>query len=168
MNSDEKLRRASVVFYKSEMARIEGVLEEFLELSKAKSAMLVDKDGHLITKRGHTGEFDTDTISALVAGSFAATKEVARMLGEDEFSVLFHQGRKGNIQLALIGDRTLAAIVFDDRTTVGLVRLYAADMVRKLEAIFEDAAQSSGDPSDDEDDDFGAVADDKLDGIFGD
>ena len=54
-----------------------------------------------------------DTISALVAGSFAATKEMARLLGEDEFTAMFHQGERDNIQLSLVGDRTLLTILFD-------------------------------------------------------
>ena len=61
--------------------------------------MLVDKDGHLITQEGSTEKTDTDTISALVAGCFAATREMARILGEEEFTALFHQGRRDNLQL---------------------------------------------------------------------
>ena len=60
------------------------ILREFLKLSNAKCALLVDKEGHMITKQGVTRSFDMDTISALVAGSFAATKEMARLLGEVE------------------------------------------------------------------------------------
>ena len=56
----------------------------------------------------------------VVAGAFAATKEMARHLGEEEFSVLFHQGKKDSIHLTLIGDRTLMTIIFDERTTIGL------------------------------------------------
>ena len=80
----------------------------------------------MITQKGSTQSFDTDTISALVAGSLAATKEMARLLGEDEFSVLFHQGLRDNTQLMLVGDRSLFTVIFDEGTTIGMIRLYRA------------------------------------------
>ena len=69
--------------------------------------MLVDKDGHMITKLGEASGYDPETVSALVAGSFAATRQVAAMLGECEFSAIFHQGKRGCIQFSIVGDRGL-------------------------------------------------------------
>ncbi|MEN8148783.1 MAG: roadblock/LC7 domain-containing protein, partial [Planctomycetota bacterium] len=106
MNDNRYLRENRLVFYREDIRNINRILREFLKLSNAKCALLVDKEGHMITKQGVTRSFDMDTISALVAGSFAATKEMARVLGEDEFSILFHQGKTDNIQLSLVGDRT--------------------------------------------------------------
>lgn len=91
-----------------------------------------------MTKAGATEDMDLLTIAALVAGSFAATREMAKLLGEEEFSVLFHQGRKDSIQLSLIGDRTLLATIFDERTTIGMVRLYAKEATAKLMVIFRE------------------------------
>lgn len=136
---DQDLRNRRLVFYKADMEKIHAVLNEFLNLSHAICTLLVDKDGHLITQAGQTSSYNADTISALVAGSFAATREMARILGEEEFSILFHQGRRENIQLALVEDRCLVAIVFDESTTLGLVRLYCSDMVDKLARIFRDS-----------------------------
>ena len=92
----------------------------------------------MVTKAGATEELDLMTISALVAGSFAATREMAKLLGEDEFSVLFHQGKKDSVQLSLIGERTLLATIFDERTTIGMVRLYAKEATGKLMGIFRE------------------------------
>jgi predicted regulator of Ras-like GTPase activity (Roadblock/LC7/MglB family) len=114
-----------------------------LRLSKAKCALLIDKDGHLVTKQGGSSSYDTDTIAALVAGSFAATKEMARILGEEEFSVLFHQGKKDNIHLTLVGNRTLLAIIFDDKTTVGMVRLYSNEVTKKMVLVFNEAGKKA-------------------------
>jgi predicted regulator of Ras-like GTPase activity (Roadblock/LC7/MglB family) len=139
--ADEKLRDARLVFYKDDIDKIDKMLEEMLRLSKAKCALLIDKDGHLVTKQGGSSSYDTDTIAALVAGSFAATKEMARILGEEEFSVLFHQGKKDNIHLTLVGNRTLLAIIFDDKTTVGMVRLYSNEVTKKMVGVFTDASK---------------------------
>lgn len=136
MSANEKLRHDRLTFYQEDVERIEKVLTEFLRLSGAKCALLIDKEGHLVTKSGEVRTIDMDTISALVAGSFAATKEMARLLGEEEFTALFHQGQRDNIQLSLVGDRTLLTILFDDRTTVGMVRLYANETAKKLADIY--------------------------------
>lgn len=141
--ADERLRDSRLVFYKEDIDKIDKMLEEMLRLSKAKCALLIDKDGHLVTKQGGSSSYDTDTIAALVAGSFAATKEMARILGEEEFSVLFHQGKKDNIHLTLVGNRTLLAIIFDDKTTVGMVRLYSNEVTKKMVAVFTDATKKT-------------------------
>ena len=92
----------------------------------------------MVTKAGSTGDIDLQSVSALVAGAYAATREMARLLGEDEFSVLFHQGKKDSIQLTLVGERTILATVFDERTTIGMVRLYAKEASEKLDSIFHE------------------------------
>jgi predicted regulator of Ras-like GTPase activity (Roadblock/LC7/MglB family) len=143
MNDTERLREQRLVFYREEVVRIEALLKELLSLSGAKCALLVDKDGHLVMRTGQAKGFDLDTVAALVAGSFAATREMARLLGEEEFSVMFHQGRRDNIQLSLVGDRTIMTIIFDDQTTVGMVRLYANEAARKLTTLFQQLAAKS-------------------------
>ena len=90
MSANERLRHDRLTFYKDDIEKIDQILTEFLRLSGAKCALLIDKEGHLVTKRGEVKTIDMDTISALVAGSFAATKEMARLLGEDEFTALYH------------------------------------------------------------------------------
>ena len=136
--TDAALRESRLVFYKEDIQAIDSTLREFLSRSKSRAALLVDKDGHLITQEGDAdlNEMDVDTISALVAGCFAATREMARILGEEEFTALFHQGRKDNLQLTLVGQRTILAVLFDDSTTIGMVRLYAAEAARKLTSHF--------------------------------
>ena len=105
-----------------------------------------------------------DSISALIAGSFAATKEMARLLGESEFSILFHQGRRDSIQLQMIGDRTLMATMFDGRTNLGMVRFYAQETASRLDKILQEIIEQERDASLSED--FGSSAEDALDKLF--
>ena len=135
MVSDHKLRSDRMVFYSGDVDRIDGELDGFLELSNARCALLIDREGHLVTRRGDAVQNSLESISALVAGSFAATREMARLLGEDEFSTLFHQGNRDSIQISLVGDRALFAMVFDERTNLGLVRYYAVETTRRLNSI---------------------------------
>ena len=163
--ADERLRNSRLVFYKEDIDKIDKMLEEMLRLSKAKCALLIDKDGHLVTKSGGSSSYDTDTIAALVAGSFAATKEMARILGEEEFSVLFHQGKKDNIHLTLVGNRTLLAIIFDDKTTVGMVRLYSNEVTKKMVQVFTDASKKTG-PKPTMESGYSSAAQNKVDEFF--
>lgn len=120
----------------------------------------------MVTKAGSTEDFDMQAVSALVAGSYAATREMARLLGEEEFSVLFHQGRKDNIQLTLIGDRTILATVFDERTTIGMVRLYAKETSEKLSKIFDEIKNRQREDDDVLGTEFSESAKSQLDNFF--
>jgi predicted regulator of Ras-like GTPase activity (Roadblock/LC7/MglB family) len=165
MSANDKLRHDRLTFYKEDIEKIDRLLAEFLRLSGAKCALLIDKEGHLVTKRGEVRTIDMDTISALVAGSFAATKEMARLLGEEEFTALYHQGTRDNIQLSLVGDRTLLTILFDDRTTVGMVRLYANETAKKLGDIYRQA-QGNTSSTAELDSAYGNSAKKKLENLF--
>lgn len=165
MSQNDRLRHDRLTFYKDDVDKIDKLLSEFLRLSGAKCALLIDKEGHLVTKRGEMRTIDIDTISALVAGSFAATKEMARLLGEDEFTAMFHQGERDNIQLSLVGDRTLLTILFDDRTTVGMVRLYASETAKKLADVYREAL-TRGDEDPGLGEEYGADAKKSLDKLF--
>lgn len=141
MGNDDRMKKARMVFYEDDIASINEVLEGFISASQATCCLLIDKEGHLVTQRGHVKSIDTTSIAALVAGSFASTKQVASMLGETEFSVLFHQGQNENIHVSLVGERALLVIIFDDRTTIGMVRVYAEDVSGKLSTIFNEAEE---------------------------
>jgi predicted regulator of Ras-like GTPase activity (Roadblock/LC7/MglB family) len=164
--SDDSLRSTRLVFYKEDIETIGRSLNTFLKNSNAQCALLVDKDGHLVTREGESMSFDVDTISALVAGSFAATKQMAKLLGEEEFALMFHQGKKDNIQLSLVGDRTILAVIFDDRTTLGMIRLYSGQVASKLAQVFNDIADRKRD-GEKISQEFGKAAQGKLDDIFG-
>ena len=125
------------VLYEDQIKDIDKALGRIIKESEAKCALLVDKDGHLITRQGFTHTLDTTALAALLAGSFASTKEIARLVGEPEFSVLFHQGKRDHIHISLIGERTILVVIFDDRTTIGMIRLYAKEVGDILKEILE-------------------------------
>ena len=155
-----------LVIYKEEIEEIERVLNQLVKNSQAKCALLVDKDGHLITRQGFTHSLDTTALAALLAGSFASTKEIARLVGEPEFSVLFHQGKKDHIHVCLVGERSILAVIFDDRTTLGLVRLYAKETAEKLAEVLSSATQEKRGEKTKMESDFSASLESKLDDIF--
>jgi predicted regulator of Ras-like GTPase activity (Roadblock/LC7/MglB family) len=129
------LSQEQQVLYEDQIKQIDQALIRIMKEAEAKCALLVDKDGHLITRQGFTQTLDTTALAALLAGSFASTKEIARLVGEPEFSVLFHQGKRDHIHISLINERTILVVIFDDRTTIGMIRLYAREVGEALKNI---------------------------------
>lgn len=166
MGANENLRSNRMAFYEGDIDRINGELDGFLELSGARATLLIDREGHLVTRRGESIQSSAETISALVAGSFAATREMARLLGEDEFATMFHQGQRDNIQISMVGERSLLAIVFDDRTNLGLVRFYAQECTRRLRDVMNEVIHRSHEGGPTLADDFSSSAAAALDELF--
>lgn len=164
------MRQEDLVIYEEQIEKIEKALSRLIKDAQAKCVLLVDKDGHLITRQGFTQSLDTTALAALLAGSFASTQEIARLVGEPEFSVLFHQGKKDHIHITLVGERTILAVIFDDRTTIGMVRLYAKESSGNLERIFSSAnrqdRQTEGEKKTDLDSEFSTSLESRLDDIF--
>ena len=155
------------IIYEEEITQIEAIISRMLQSAEARCALLVDKDGHLITRQGFTHSLDTTALAALLAGSFASTKEIARLVGEPEFSVLFHQGKKDHIHMCLIGERSILVVIFDDRTTIGMVRLCAKETAAELTKVFDKISQNSqAKAASAVTDDFATMTQDKLDDIF--
>jgi len=116
-----------------DLPRLEGALDGLLQQSQARCALLINRDdGSLITARGFVHSLDTTSLAALAAGAFASAREIARLIGEPEFSVLFHQGQREHIHVNLAGEHALVMVLFDDLTTVGLVRLCAREAAAKI------------------------------------
>ncbi len=155
----------SLILYEEEIQKIDALLSKLIKGAEAKCALLVDKDGHLITRQGFTHSLDTTALGALLAGSFASTKEIAKLVGEPEFSVLFHQGKKDHIHMNIVGERSILVVIFDDRTTIGMVRLYSKETALELARIFEEVKVKSQDDTGISGD-FSDVAQDRLDDIF--
>jgi predicted regulator of Ras-like GTPase activity (Roadblock/LC7/MglB family) len=118
---------------------IEGQLAEFLTKSEAHWSALVDKGGNLFAQAGDTGTLDLSILSALAAGSFAATHELAKRLGEAEFSALYHEGHGQHILMSALHHECLLVTVFGEKTNIGLVRFYAQQVTNVLNSLLRSA-----------------------------
>jgi len=108
------------------VATLDGILADFLRKADADLTVVIDRGGNVISQFGDVSVLDVTVIAALAAGSFAATKELARRIGEVEFNALYHQGNGSHIFMNSVDDNTIMITVFGRRTTVGLVRFYSA------------------------------------------
>ncbi|MDF1661256.1 MAG: roadblock/LC7 domain-containing protein [Planctomycetota bacterium] len=165
-DTDQRLKSRRLVFYQDDVDKIDKALINYQTLSKSKCNILVDIEGHAVTKVGDTEGIDLETIAALVAASFAATKEVAKILGQTEFTTLTHQGKVESIQLTLIGQRTILATIFDSKTTIGMVMFYTKELVERLVVIFDEIGNRKQEIRFEEG--FGNDVSDVLDDLFDD
>lgn len=132
-----------LVMYESEFKRLDEELKKLYMQSNALVVFLVDKNGQLIASAGETQNIDTTSLASLTAGNIAATGGIARLLGEREFSILFHEGEKDNIHISLIGQRVILVVIFDHRSSIGLVRLRVKKASENLTKIFEEMSQKA-------------------------
>lgn len=126
----------SLIMYEEEFNQINKVLEKLTKEANAKIVFLVDKNGQLIAAYGETKNIDTTSLASLTAGNIAATGGLAKLIGEKEFSILFHEGEKDNIHISIIGQRVILVVIFDHRSSLGLVRLRVKKTGDELNAIF--------------------------------
>jgi len=120
---------------------IEQRLADFLKKSEAQWSALVDKGGNLFAQNGDTGSLDLSILSALAAGSFAATHELARRLGESEFSALYHEGHGQHILMSALHHECLLVTIFGEKTNIGLVRFYAQQVTVTLNELLHQARE---------------------------
>jgi predicted regulator of Ras-like GTPase activity (Roadblock/LC7/MglB family) len=116
---------SKVLMLSDERDKIESVLDTLLQKTSSLCAVLITKDGHNISARGNTSFLNITALATLVAGSFAATRQVATLLGEKEFSILFQQGASRHVHISLVAGTAMLIVVFEDSSRIGLVRLHA-------------------------------------------
>jgi predicted regulator of Ras-like GTPase activity (Roadblock/LC7/MglB family) len=126
-----------MVMYEAEYNVIVQVLERLVREANAKVVFLVDKNGQLIANAGQVENLDTTSLASLTAGNIAATGGLAKLIGEKEFTILFHEGERDNLHISLVGQRVILVVIFDRRATLGLVRLRVKKASEELEQVFE-------------------------------
>src|SRR5690349_18141524 len=102
----------ALIFYEDDIAKIDRALSTYRRATRSQSTLLIDVEGHLVTHVGELQGVNTQTISALVAACYASTREIARVIGEEEFTTLAHQGKDECIQLTLVSERVILATVY--------------------------------------------------------
>ena len=137
------MSRGNFILREQEFEALLSILRKLLVDASAKVVFLVDKNGTLLGSVGDAVGFDTTSLASLAAGNIAATGGLANLIGEKEFSILFHEGERDNMHLSVVGDRVILVIVFDRRSSVGLVRLRVRQATARLTAVVAAAVAAS-------------------------
>ena len=133
----------------------------------------MDKNGQQIAAHGNIDNLDTTSLASLTAGNVAATDALAKLIGEKEFSVLFHEGERDNIHISIVGLRVILVVIFvifDERSSLGLVRLRVKKAAVDLNGVFDSIMQkveaekaSSGGSFESP---FAEITDEDIDSLF--
>lgn len=161
---------AYVEVYEEEFERLEQALRRLRYDSNAKAVFLIDKNGQQIAAVGDVDEFDTTSLASLTAGNVAATDGLAKLIGEREFSVLFHEGQRDHIHISIVARRAILLVIFDERSSLGLVRLRVKRASAEMDEIFEDMnrKENRGPGAQVETSPFSEITDEDIDSLFGD
>lgn len=133
---ENQLTRAIVL--PEHTARADQCLQRLLDNCLARCAVLLDRSGQLVTARGDGYRESLVVLGALVAGSFASAREIARLLGEEQFQSLFQQGQRQHILTTAVDRQWLLAVVFGNKSELGMVRLLSSQAASELQQILRD------------------------------
>jgi predicted regulator of Ras-like GTPase activity (Roadblock/LC7/MglB family) len=157
---------ASWSFTEDDFGAITTSLQKFLFESNARCALLVDRSGQLVATVGEQPHFDPTAFATLTAADFSANDQLAKLIGETDFNSLFHQGEKESMYLADVARRVILVVLFDTRTTLGLVRLKMKETVGELTKLFEQVF-SRGNDGTEQPQGLLHGAEDEIDKLFG-
>jgi predicted regulator of Ras-like GTPase activity (Roadblock/LC7/MglB family) len=152
--------------FEEELQQIIKICENLQKESNARAVLLIDKNGQTIAQAGETEELDVTSLSSLTAGNVAATGGIAQLLAEKEFAGQFHEGEKTNVHISIIGQRVILVVLFDERSSLGLVRLRvrkAANEMTHVLVVMEEKSKSGAQASV-----FSEITDDDIDNLFND
>lgn len=159
---------ASWSFREDDAHAIRAVLDQLLAEANARTALLVDRTGQMLATAGEQPEFDPVAFASLTAADFSANDQLARMLGEPEFGALFHQGERESLYLADVARRVILVVRFDNRTTLGLVKLRVRTVVERLNRLFTELFERRDtQPAPKVEAAFLGEAEDEIDKLFG-
>ena len=154
------------ILQERQFQRLKNVIARLCVECAARAVFLVDRDGQPIAFHGEIGDMDTTSFGSLAAGNVAATSSMAKMIGEDVFPGVVHEGERESIYISVIG-RSLLVLVFDERSTLGLVKIRTKRASYEVAGILEEVAAESANYKMNKDSFLSEISDDDIDSLFG-
>ena len=145
-----------------------ATIQKLVRDANAKGVFVVDKAGQLVAEAGEMEGIDSTSLASLTAGCVAATGGLAKIVGEEEFPIHFHQGERDNLHMTLVGDRMILVVVFDERSSLGLVRLRVKKAGNELGKAFEAIRKRAETGANATSSPFAEITDDDIDNLFSD
>lgn len=154
------------VLYEEEYRAIQEIVERLCRDSNSKAVLLIDKNGQEIASSGEIENIDTTSLSSLTAGNVAATGGIARLLAEKEFTGQFHEGEHTNVHISIVAQRVILLVLFDQRTSLGLVRLRVKKASKDIQDVLD--AMASKEHQQSRPSIFEEITDEDIDNLFND
>jgi predicted regulator of Ras-like GTPase activity (Roadblock/LC7/MglB family) len=134
---------ADLILHDEEYQKIRALLERLRKDANARIVFLLDRNGQPIAFTGEMAETDPTSLASLAAGNVAATEGLAKLVGEQEFANLYHEGERDNLHINLVGKRMILVVVFDEHSSLGLVRLRVKKATVELTPLLDDVERRS-------------------------
>jgi len=157
--------KSPFILYTEDIEQIEIICQALYQGAYAKSVFVVDKDGQLVAQRGETMSIDTTALASLTAGAIAAAGGLAQLIGEKEFPVQLHEGERESIHTSLVGDRFILVLIFDERSSLGLVRMKLKKAHQELATLLQRFEARDAEPSA-QPKLFSEISDDDIEALF--
>lgn len=111
---------------------ISAVLDKDLLRAGADCAVVVDRAGYVIVNRGDPSTLDVVALAALSAANYGATEQIAKLIGEQDFALLFHKGKNESVHYTKVGDDYFLITLFGREVSLGLIRMRTAQVKDRL------------------------------------
>lgn len=159
---------SETVLYEEQLGEINAILSRLRSDSSARATFLIDRNGQQLACDGsEIDQVDFTALASLAAGNVASTDAIAKLIGEREFNALVHEGDKDSLHISLVNERIILLVLFDERSSLGLVRLRVRRATSDLVEVFQmldrrhaDSRQSGAASP------FAEITDDDIDSLF--
>jgi predicted regulator of Ras-like GTPase activity (Roadblock/LC7/MglB family) len=122
-----------------QLTRAEDVVERGLAGLGTDIVMLIDDVGNILLRRGESRFGHVlHSLAALAAANFSAMGAMARILGEEGFSMLLYKGERENLQVCQVTEELMLVAVFGPRASLGALRLGLDSAIHELRYVLED------------------------------
>lgn len=125
-----------LILHEEEHRQITRLCQRLLTESNGRFVALIDRNGQPLAWAGDLGDVDRTALASLAAGNVAATETLARMIGEQAFTSMYHEGDRDHLYLSSVGDIGILLVAFDERSSLGLVRLRVRQITPDMETVF--------------------------------
>ena len=154
-----------LVMFEEELSQVNEICEKLHRDANAQAVLIIDKDGQAISMAGEVDHLDITSLASLIAGNIAAAGGIAALLSEKEFAGQFHEGEKTKVTYTVVGGRVVMVVLFDDRSSLGLVRLRVKKASKDLAAVVEVMVKKSETGGQQV---LAEITDDDIDNLFND
>jgi len=135
---DDDITFTEYTLGQEQLEKIEEILIDDLINSGVHSVLLIDMAGNIIAKADNGAcEHDVYSLAALASANFAAVDTMAKIVGEDEFSLLFHKGETESIHFSKVQSEFLLISIFGKKVSLGLLRLKVAEAIEKIKDVWK-------------------------------
>ncbi len=165
------MNAGDLILHEEEFQKITGLAERLIRDANARYVSLIDRNGQPLAWAGSLADVDRTALASLAAGNVAATEGLAKMIGERSFSSMYHEGEQDHLYLSAVGEVGILLVAFDERSSLGLVRLRVRQIAPEMDAVFEEMLAKSkstsgqgggaGSP-------FAEITDEDIDSLFSD